>query len=92
MQQVRLRQKELSAARADLPLHVFGVGQPDTVRAIFAAGATSCDASSCQRQAASGKSWGMDSIGDASPLERLHLAVASLKVLNEAAETSAAHS
>lgn len=58
-----------AAMPAGMPLHVFGIGAPDSRRTACAAGATSTDAASAQRHAASGA--GLDT---PSLAERLHLA------------------
>jgi len=63
---------------AGVPLHVFGIGHPESVRAVLAAGATSADSSACQRLAADGRSWTGEHVADASPPERLRLALSNL--------------
>jgi len=63
---------------AGFPLHVFGIGHPESVRAVLAAGATSTDSSACQRLAADGRSWTGEHVADASPPERLRLALSNL--------------
>lgn len=61
-----------------MPLHVFGLGHPDTIHAVLTAGATSVDSSSPQRLAASGRTWHGQVISDPAPHERLNLAVVNL--------------
>ena len=62
------------------PLHVFGIGKPETVRDLFARGVQSVDSSSYVKLAADGRLWSDPSfhLPDASPVERLHLALANL--------------
>lgn len=64
----------------DLPLHVFGLGHPDFLEALFAAGVDSVDSSSYVKAAADGKSWfGAGApITDPSPTDRLRLALENL--------------
>ncbi len=65
----------------DLPLHVFGLGKPDTVRLLFEHGVQSVDSSSYVKLAASGISWGGDQVPrDLSPPERLRLALSNLSI------------
>ncbi len=67
-----------------LPLHVLGIGHPESVRAVLAAGATSVDSSSVQRHAASGKTWTGESLPDASVPEQLRLALSNLLTVQHA--------
>jgi helicase len=62
------------------PLHVFGLGKPGIVEALFARGVQTVDSSSYIKLAADGKLWGQPSVHltDASPTERLHLALCNL--------------
>jgi queuine/archaeosine tRNA-ribosyltransferase len=62
------------------PLHVFGVGKPEVVALLFQHGVQSVDSSSYVKLAADGKLWGQPSVHltDASPTERLHLALCNL--------------
>ena len=62
------------------PLHVFGVGRPEVVEQLFARGVQSVDSSAYVKLAADGKLWGPDdtTLRDASPVERLHLALCNL--------------
>lgn len=62
-----------------MPLHVFGLGHPDSVRAALQAGATSVDSSSPQRTAASGRTYCGTRVDDPSPAERVQLAATNLK-------------
>jgi queuine/archaeosine tRNA-ribosyltransferase len=68
------------AAVPDRPLHVFGLGKPSIVQALFQNGVQSVDSSSYVKMAADGMRWGQPSIKlpDASPFERLHLALCNL--------------
>lgn len=43
--------------RPDMPIHVFGIGQPASIRRLVAAGATSSDSSAYARTAVRGRSW-----------------------------------
>src|SRR5262249_61738381 len=64
----------------DKPLHVFGLGKPGIVEALFKRGVQSVDSSSYVKLAADGRLWGQPSVHllDASPSERLHLALCNL--------------
>lgn len=73
------------------PLHVFGIGHPESVRAVLAAGATSTDSSACQRLAADGRSWAGEHIEGASPPERLRLALSNLITVRHATVPLALH-
>lgn len=60
-------------------VHIFGIGEPQSVKALFAAGATSTDSSSYVKAAASGRRWdGVVPPGKPSRLERAHMALANL--------------
>lgn len=62
-----------------LPLHVFGLGRPDLVERLFAAGVDSVDSSAYVQLAAEGRLWGQPRrLADPSPAERLHLALCNL--------------
>jgi helicase len=63
-----------------LPLHVFGLGKPETLDLLFRAGVDSVDSSSYVKLAADGRLWGRMSlqIPDPSPMDRLHLALCNL--------------
>lgn len=62
------------------PLHVFGLGQPEVVAQLFAAGVDSVDSSAYVKLAAEGRLWGQPTLVDEapSPTERLHLALCNL--------------
>jgi helicase len=61
------------------PLHVFGLGKPDLLPALYDAGVTSVDSSSYVQYAASGKLWGSEEkLHDATVTDRLHLALCNL--------------
>jgi helicase len=68
----------------DLPLHVFGLGKPSLVNRVTEAGADSVDSSTYVKLAAEGKLWGNPDVElkDASPLERLHLAILNLALFS----------
>jgi helicase len=70
----------IRAAVPDKPLHVFGLGKPGIVEVLFQRGVQSVDSSSYVKLAADGKLWGQPSVHltDASPTERLHLALCNL--------------
>ena len=73
--------REIGRVRAqigELPLHVFGVGHPESIKAAFQAGATSVDSTSSQRTAVAGKSFSGKRIVRPSPAEILELAVENL--------------
>jgi tRNA-guanine family transglycosylase len=64
----------------DHPLHVFGLGKPKLVSALFGAGVDSVDSSSYVQLAAAGRLWSNPDhrIVDPSPMDRLHLALCNL--------------
>jgi helicase len=70
------------AAVPNKPLHVFGVGKPDLVKLLFRRGVQSIDSSSYLNLAADGRLWGVSTIHlpDASPGERLQLALCNLAI------------
>jgi helicase len=73
----------VEAVRAEiggLPLHVFGLGKPEVVGRLFAAGVDSVDSSAYVKLAAEGRLWGDPSfhLAEPSPTERLHLALCNL--------------
>jgi helicase len=69
------------------PLHVFGLGKPSIVDALFRRGVQSVDSSSYVKLAADGKLWGQPELhlADASPTERLHLALCNLAMASQRA-------
>ena len=73
------------AAVPEKPLHVFGIGKPSIVEALFQQGVQSVDSSSYVKLAADGKLWGQPSVhlADASPTERLHLALCNLAMATQ---------
>jgi tRNA-guanine family transglycosylase len=73
------------AAVPDRPLHVFGLGKPGIVEALFRRGVQSVDSSSYIKLAADGRLWGQSSVQltDASPTERLHLALCNLAMASQ---------
>ncbi len=68
------------AAVPDKPLHVFGLGKPELVGALFERGVQSVDSSSYVKLAADGRLWGQPSLhlANAAPVERLQLALLNL--------------
>ncbi|MBM4366148.1 MAG: tRNA-guanine transglycosylase [Deltaproteobacteria bacterium] len=79
----------VDAVREELPsspLHVFGLGNPATVRSLFERGVQSVDSSSYVKLAASGISWGGDGtvVTDMAPPERLRLALSNLALASRA--------
>lgn len=89
--------KIVDAVRAvapDKPLHVFGLGKPGIAEALFRRGVQSVDSSSYLKLAADGRLWGQPELhlADASPSERLHLALCNLAIATQSAlPLSAAH-
>lgn len=73
---VRAVRKEIP----DLPLHVFGLGHPDFLGELFAAGVDSVDSSAYVKAAADGKGWFGDGgiLSDPTPTDRLRLALENL--------------
>lgn len=69
---------------ASFPLHVLGIGHPQSVRAVLETGASSVDSSSVQRHAANGKTWTGESLPDASVPEQLRLALSNLLTVQHA--------
>ena len=62
-----------------LPIHALGVGKPELVKKLYARGVQSVDSSSYVKMAADGKLWGEARVlKNASPMERLHLALCNL--------------
>jgi len=87
----------VDAVRAEVPnkpLHVFGLGKPGLVDTLFKRGVQSVDSSSYVKLAADGRLWGQPAVklGDASPTERLQLALCNLAMATQRAlPLSAAH-
>lgn len=80
----------VDAVRATIPgkpVHVFGLGKPDVVETLFRRGVQSVDSSSYVKLAADGKAWGEPDVhlADASPTERLHLALCNLAMASQRA-------
>jgi helicase len=75
------------AAVAEKPLHVFGLGKPGIVEKLFQRGVQSVDSSSYVKLAADGKVWGQPTVHlpDASPGERLQLALCNLAMATQRA-------
>jgi len=73
------------ASIPDKPLHVFGLGKPGIVDKLFRRGVQSVDSSSYVKLAADGRLWGQPRIRlpDASPAERLHLALCNLAMASQ---------
>lgn len=68
-------------AVTDKPLHAFGIGHPRMVDVLRQRGVASFDSSSPMRAAASGITWGGDTLADAAPLERLRAAMENIASL-----------
>ena len=66
----------------DRPLHVFGLGKPETTKLLFEQGVDSVDSSAYVKLAADGRSWSDPDFvsSDPTPDERLHLALENLAV------------
>lgn len=64
----------------DLPLHIFGLGQPGLVSKLYEAGVDSVDSSAYVKLAADGRGWGSSKkvIANATAIQRLHLALTNL--------------
>ncbi len=64
----------------DQPLHVFGLGQPETIETLFTIGVDSVDSSAYVQLAADGRLWSHpgQKLTHASPVDRLHLALCNL--------------
>ena len=71
----------------DKPLHVFGLGKPGLVDTLFKRGVQSVDSSSYVKLAANGRLWGQPTVKlvDASPTERLQLALCNLAMATQRA-------
>lgn len=69
----------------DLPLHVFGLGHPDFLPDLYAAGVDSVDSSSYVKAAADGFQWRTNTkLTDASTPERLKIALENLSYATDA--------
>ncbi len=69
----------------DRPIHLFGMGQPETCRQLFQAGASMSDSSSYVRFALEGKMFGQKGrIEYPSQMEKLHLALINLALGRQA--------
>jgi helicase len=71
----------------DKPIHVFGLGKPGIVEELFRRGVQSVDSSAYVKLAADGKLWGQPRVElrDASPTERLQLALCNLAMASQRA-------
>jgi tRNA-guanine family transglycosylase len=69
------------------PIHVFGLGKPEIVEALFQRGVQSVDSSAYVKLAADGRLWGQTHVHltDASPSERLQLALCNLAMASQRA-------
>lgn len=69
------------AAAGERPVHAFGIGQPEVLGELFAAGVDSADSSSYLKQAADGREARGEraSLADPSITDRLHLALQHLE-------------
>jgi helicase len=74
--------KEVRNTLPDRPVHVFGLGKPGIVDALYRHGVQSVDSSSYVKLAADGRLWGQPHLhlADASPVERLQLALCNLAI------------
>ena len=72
--------ESVKAETGDKPLHVFGLGKPETVNKLFEMGVDSVDSSSYVKMAAEGRLWGESDfrLEDASTPELLNLAIRNL--------------
>jgi helicase len=66
----------------DRPLHVFGLGKPETTKFLFEHGVDSVDSSTYVKLAADGRSWSESDVifSNPTPDERLYLALENLAV------------
>jgi len=80
LQMIRAVREELP----DKPIHVFGLGKPAFVQQLYDCGVQSVDSSAYVKMAASGKLWSQPDLvlKDASPMERMHLALCNLASVN----------
>jgi len=64
----------------NLPIHVFGLGNPEIAARVYAAGADSVDSSAYVQLAAEGKMWSVPGriVADPTPMDRLHIALCNL--------------
>lgn len=64
----------------EMPLHVFGVGKPELLVQVWAAGEDLCASSSCVKAAAEGRSWiGMgETLEEPAETDRLRLSLENL--------------
>lgn len=63
-----------------MPIHIFGLGNPETTKWLFQLGIDSVDSSSYVKMAAEGRLWNDENyrLLDPSPTDRLHLALINL--------------
>lgn len=63
-----------------LPIHVFGLGKPETIARLFEAGVDSVDSSAYVQMAAEGRLWSNPDriLADPAPTDRLHIALCNL--------------
>ena len=75
--------ESVKAETKDKPLHVFGLGKPETVNKLFEMGVDSVDSSSYVKMAADGRLWSEPDfrLEDASTPELLNLAIRNLQVV-----------
>lgn len=83
LKDLELTTKVIAAVRdaaPNLPIHAFGIGKPEFLKTAFELGVQSADSSSFVKLAANGRLWADPSfrLPDASPVERLQLAIANL--------------
>jgi helicase len=70
----------------DRPLHVFGLGKPETTRLLFEHGVDSVDSSAYVKLAADGRAWSNPDLilSDPTSVDRLHLALENLAIASGA--------
>jgi tRNA-guanine family transglycosylase len=77
--------ESVKAETGHKPLHVFGLGKPETVNQLFEMGVDSVDSSSYVKMAADGRLWGEPDfrLEDASTPELLNLAIRNLAIASK---------
>lgn len=63
-----------------MPIHVFGLGKPETSALVYASGWDSVDSSAYVQLATEGRMWGSPGrrVADPTTMERLHMALCNL--------------
>jgi helicase len=80
--------RTVRAAIGERPLHVFGLGKPETLTWLMELGVDSTDSSSYVKMAADGKTWTGEVLADPSPTERMKLAIDNLRCAQTAIQTT----